>query len=257
MTKLLDTIFAYNGDAFLAGVVCLLLVILFVLLLHMYAKWFLAHARRRRRRSVSLSHVLGPTRFANINSLTFDITASPTKGLEASAIASIPLFVYDSVVDHNNGLECVVCLSLFEDQEVGRRLPDCGHGFHVECIDMWLSSHSNCPICRAGVRVGGEGKVVAIDSTPNGAATEDSASEVVVEVVNSFDNGSNGVEVLSDSSARLSSSSLSSQVAATARLSSSSLSSQVAATARLSSSSLSSQVAAMGVSLKKMVSRNI
>ncbi|KAF7153451.1 hypothetical protein RHSIM_Rhsim01G0239000 [Rhododendron simsii] len=247
MTKLLDIIFAYHGDAFLAGVVCLLLVILFVLLLHMYAKWLLAHARRRRRRrSVSLSHVLGPTRFPSINSLTFDSTASPTKGLEASAIASIPLFVYDSVVDHNNGLECVVCLSLFEDQEVGRRLPDCGHGFHVECIDMWLSSHSNCPICRAGIRVGGEGKVVGIDSTPIGVATEDSASEVVVEVVNSFDNGSNGVEVLSDSSARLSSSSLSSQVAA--RLSTST---------RLSSSSLSSQVAAMGVSLKKMVSRNI
>ncbi|KAI8574041.1 hypothetical protein RHMOL_Rhmol01G0323600 [Rhododendron molle] len=248
MTKLLDTIFAYHGDAFLAGVVCLLLVILFVLLLHMYAKWFIAHARRRRRRSVSLSHVLGPTRFPSINSLTFDSTASPTKGLEASAVASIPRFVYDSVVDHSNGLECVVCLSLFEDQEVGRRLPDCGHGFHVECIDMWLSSHSNCPICRAGVRVGGEGKVAGIDSTPNGVATEDSASEVVVEVVNSFDNGSNGVEVLSDSSARLSSSSLPSQVAATARLSTST---------RLSSSSLSSQVAAMGASLKKMVSRNI
>ena len=23
--------------------------------------------------------------------------------------------------------------------------------FHVECIDMWLSSHSNCPICRASI----------------------------------------------------------------------------------------------------------
>lgn len=55
--------------------------------------------------------------------------------------------------DYNNklGLECVICLSPYEDNEVGRNLPKCGHGFHVDCIDMWLHSHSNCPICRAPV----------------------------------------------------------------------------------------------------------
>ncbi|KAG2265227.1 hypothetical protein Bca52824_072306 [Brassica carinata] len=24
----------------------------------------------------------------------------------------------------------------------------CGHGFHVSCIDTWLGSHSSCPSCR-------------------------------------------------------------------------------------------------------------
>jgi len=27
-------------------------------------------------------------------------------------------------------------------------LPQCGHGFHVSCIDTWLGSHSSCPSCR-------------------------------------------------------------------------------------------------------------
>ncbi|GAV66584.1 zf-RING_2 domain-containing protein [Cephalotus follicularis] len=142
----------------LAAVTSLLLVILFVLLLNIYAKWFLAQARHRRRTSMSVSHVLRPaaTRFHHFHSFTFDTTtvsSSPSKGLEAAIVASIPLFVY-RVEEHNPGLECVVCLSPFDENDVGRNLPKCGHAFHVECIDMWLHSHSNCPICRAPVVVG-------------------------------------------------------------------------------------------------------
>lgn len=44
--------------------------------------------------------------------------------------------------------ECVVCLSGFEDEECVRQLPYCRHCFHDSCIDMWLYSHSICPICR-------------------------------------------------------------------------------------------------------------
>nr|XP_043617545.1 RING-H2 finger protein ATL52-like [Erigeron canadensis] len=43
---------------------------------------------------------------------------------------------------------CAVCLSDFEEGEELRTLPDCMHSFHVPCIDMWLYSHRNCPVCR-------------------------------------------------------------------------------------------------------------
>jgi hypothetical protein len=43
-------------------------------------------------------------------------------------------------------------LSEFTDGDVCRTLPNCNHDFHSQCIDMWLGSHSNCPLCRAPVQ---------------------------------------------------------------------------------------------------------
>nr|POF11028.1 ring-h2 finger protein atl52 [Quercus suber] len=51
------------------------------------------------------------------------------------------------VVDY----ECAVCLSVFEEGEEVRKLPRCKHSFHALCIDMWLYSHFDCPLCRAPV----------------------------------------------------------------------------------------------------------
>ncbi|XP_057483187.1 RING-H2 finger protein ATL63 [Actinidia eriantha] len=224
VSNLLHTIFSYNGNVLLAAIVSLLLVILFVLLLHVYAKWFLSQARHRRRRSVSVSHVLGPSRFHQAFDTAF--SGSPTKGLEASAIASIPLFLYESH-HHKNGLECVICLSVFEEGEVGRLLPKCGHGFHSECIDMWFRSHSSCPICRGPIVPAGESKGEEIDLVSNNvivdSINEEPALEIVVEVRNSDEN----VVVTSDSLSACS-----------------------------SSSSLSSQAATLGGSLKRMLSRD-
>ncbi|TKY54436.1 RING-H2 finger protein ATL52 [Spatholobus suberectus] len=47
--------------------------------------------------------------------------------------------------------ECPVCLSGFEEGEDVRKLPLCKHSFHAPCIDMWLYSHFDCPICRTPV----------------------------------------------------------------------------------------------------------
>nr|GMN72956.1 hypothetical protein TIFTF001_054247 [Ficus carica]GMN72967.1 hypothetical protein TIFTF001_054250 [Ficus carica] len=47
--------------------------------------------------------------------------------------------------------ECAVCLSAFEEGEEVRKLPRCRHCFHADCIDMWLYSHSDCPLCRTPV----------------------------------------------------------------------------------------------------------
>ncbi|KAG8376884.1 hypothetical protein BUALT_Bualt09G0110500 [Buddleja alternifolia] len=52
-----------------------------------------------------------------------------------------------------NSDECPVCLSAFVEGEEIRQLSACKHVFHVACIDMWLYSHSNCPVCRAAVPV--------------------------------------------------------------------------------------------------------
>lgn len=147
----IHSILSYDTNIMLAAIVSFLLVVIFVLLLHIYAKWFLALARQRGGTSGSVPQVFG-ARFHHFHTLTVDTNyaISPSKGLESSTISLIPLFVFKGE-EHKRGLECVICLSLFENEEVGRRLPKCDHAFHVECIDMWLHSHTTCPICRAPV----------------------------------------------------------------------------------------------------------
>ncbi|KAK8947929.1 RING-H2 finger protein ATL44 [Platanthera guangdongensis] len=44
--------------------------------------------------------------------------------------------------------ECAICLAEFADGDIVRVLPNCGHGFHVGCIDAWIVSRRSCPTCR-------------------------------------------------------------------------------------------------------------
>jgi len=43
---------------------------------------------------------------------------------------------------------CSICLGDYKDKDVIRLLPDCGHVFHLKCVDPWLRLHPTCPVCR-------------------------------------------------------------------------------------------------------------
>ncbi|XP_031261829.1 RING-H2 finger protein ATL39-like [Pistacia vera] len=71
--------------------------------------------------------------------------------------------------------ECVVCLTGFAEGEFVCQLPRCRHSFHSPCIDMWLYSHSDCPLCRASVD--------RVDSRRNSLSfTEESSREVLLNI---------------------------------------------------------------------------
>ncbi|CAN6231057.1 unnamed protein product [Urochloa humidicola] len=97
-----------------------------------------------------------------------DVEGGGGGGLSPSAVAALPSFVFrraamavggaaatggrgDGSGSGRGWAQCAVCLSLVQEGEVVRRLPACMHLFHVCCIDMWLGSHSTCPLCRATV----------------------------------------------------------------------------------------------------------
>ena len=44
-----------------------------------------------------------------------------------------------------------MCLADYEDGEVITTLPQCSHNFHQECITLWLSQHTTCPMCRTSL----------------------------------------------------------------------------------------------------------
>ncbi|XP_050218612.1 RING-H2 finger protein ATL80-like [Mercurialis annua] len=79
--------------------------------------------------------------------------AAANKGVKKKVLQSLPKFTYGSAAvaadsDKFASTECAICLGEFAAGDEVRVLPQCGHGFHVGCIDTWLKSHSSCPSCR-------------------------------------------------------------------------------------------------------------
>ncbi|XP_062221211.1 RING-H2 finger protein ATL72-like [Phragmites australis] len=103
--------------------------------------------------------------------------ASATCGMVDAAINALPAFAYarPGTVGSEGGSSskpsrhrlCAVCLEEIESGEMVRQLPACRHLFHVECIDMWLHSHSTCPLCRCDV------SPQQVDVKPTAAAAPD------------------------------------------------------------------------------------
>lgn len=71
----------------------------------------------------------------------------PPHSLDPSVLNSVPVLVFSSK-EFRDSIECSICLSQTVDGEKIRILPQCNHGFHVDCIDMWFHSNSTCPVCR-------------------------------------------------------------------------------------------------------------
>lgn len=87
--------------------------------------------------------------------------AAARRGLRKKALRALPSLAYEDAVAARVGdgaaevlAECAICLSEFAPREEVRVLPQCGHAFHVACIDTWLAAHSSCPSCRRVLVVG-------------------------------------------------------------------------------------------------------
>lgn len=72
-----------------------------------------------------------------------------TNGLDEALIKSITVCKYKRGDGLVGVTDCSVCLSEFREDEQVKLLPKCSHAFHLPCIDEWLKSHPNCPLCRA------------------------------------------------------------------------------------------------------------
>ncbi|GKV33639.1 hypothetical protein SLEP1_g42120 [Rubroshorea leprosula] len=89
--------------------------------------------------------------FIDENQVDHPIWFITTVGLQQSVINSITVCKYKKGEGLIEGTECSVCLTEFQEDELLRLLPKCNHAFHISCIDTWLRSHTNCPLCRAGI----------------------------------------------------------------------------------------------------------
>ncbi|KAI3867459.1 hypothetical protein MKX03_010039 [Papaver bracteatum] len=193
--------YALSGKIMLSAIIILFTVVILIVCFHIYARWFLQHhrpqpsnlsrnRRRRRHRRTHRTHFIFTS-----NPLPGDTVFAVSRGLDSNVLKSIPMFTYSADThkqkndDQNGGggaaedgdhdvLECAVCLSEFEENEIGRILPKCKHSFHVECIDMWFHSHSTCPLCRTPVTP--ETTIPTVSSSSE-AATIHELTQIVID----------------------------------------------------------------------------
>ncbi|XP_060195015.1 RING-H2 finger protein ATL8-like [Lycium barbarum] len=76
--------------------------------------------------------------------------AAANKGFKKKVLQSLPNFSFDpsAATATSSAALCAICLTDYTDGDEIKVLPQCGHRFHVECVDTWLGSHSSCPSCR-------------------------------------------------------------------------------------------------------------
>lgn len=74
-------------------------------------------------------------------------------GVEAVIVDTFPIIKYNhEMFSSIEDAVCTVCLGEYEEKDILRVLPTCGHAFHINCIDVWLRQHSTCPVCRLSLR---------------------------------------------------------------------------------------------------------
>lgn len=147
----------------------LLVAIMFKIILKSYS------SRNRSRRRNSL--ILFDTREEFLDEdhgpvIDHHIWFIQTVGLQQPVIDSITVFKYKNDEGLVDGTECSVCLSEFEEDETLRLLPKCNHAFHIPCIDTWLGSHTNCPMCRAPIIVQTPSPEADVDNSSPGEETQ-------------------------------------------------------------------------------------
>lgn len=155
---------SYNFSARLALTVSLVLLMITVVVIVIPLMVYLMITRSRR----GGGHGLAGGILRSVGMIS-----SRRHGLDASALSALPVTAYRKESGAAARAECAVCLAELADGDEARELPNCGHLFHLQCVDAWLRTRTTCPLCRAGAEVPGDDEKA--QSSSSVAATEPAA----------------------------------------------------------------------------------
>ncbi|XP_061944959.1 RING-H2 finger protein ATL7 isoform X3 [Populus nigra] len=84
---------------------------------------------------------------ASLQDHTVDISRQVEMGLKKELREMLPVIVYKESFSVRD-TQCPVCLGDYQADDKLQQIPACGHTFHMDCIDHWLTNHITCPLCR-------------------------------------------------------------------------------------------------------------
>ncbi|KAL3520924.1 hypothetical protein ACH5RR_019073 [Cinchona calisaya] len=94
---------------------------------------------------------INTTATSTSSSSNSDESSSNTpQGLDDATLVAYPKILYSEAKINQEGGCCSICLQDYKESDMLRLLPECGHFFHLKCVDLWLKLHPTCPICRNG-----------------------------------------------------------------------------------------------------------
>ena len=87
-----------------------------------------------------------------VNEFLEELEATRFGRSEDNHVHGVDIEIIPSVVYRSNLVEgetmCAVCLEYFIERETVKRTEECGHMFHVLCIQTWCNNKCTCPLCR-------------------------------------------------------------------------------------------------------------
>ncbi|KAL5710101.1 hypothetical protein ACHQM5_020707 [Ranunculus cassubicifolius] len=131
-----DSNFKIHGHVYYFVLIFVSLVLLFTILF-LFVRW----TCRYRQASITSN-----------NTATTPAPSVDSLGLDSVIIDKLPILLHRSG-SQGEEAQCSICLSAFQDQEKVKILPGCNHTYHPECVDKWLLTQSNCPLCRSSIRL--------------------------------------------------------------------------------------------------------
>lgn len=61
------------------------------------------------------------------------------------------LLISGSIIQTNYPCRCSICLGDYKANDRLQQIPMCGHTFHMDCINHWLTNNTTCPLCRVSL----------------------------------------------------------------------------------------------------------
>ncbi|RWR90297.1 Zinc finger, RING-type [Cinnamomum micranthum f. kanehirae] len=77
-------------------------------------------------------------------------SAASEPGLKKEMREMLPVVIFrESFLIRDT--QCSICLGDYKANDRLQQIPMCGHTFHMDCINHWLTNNTTCPLCRVSL----------------------------------------------------------------------------------------------------------